>query len=78
MAPFLFRLLLAKPPVQFCGTTSVATGALFWTNETHYPYVYKYHRNAGWYWYVEGGSPGNREFIRYADGLLFTEDEWNE
>ena len=55
-----------------------ATGALFWTNETHYPYVYKYHRNAGWYWYVEGGSPGNREFIRYADGLLFTEDEWNE
>jgi len=55
-----------------------ATGALFWTKEAYYPYLYKYHRNAGWYWYVEGGSPGNREFIRYADGLLFSENEWNE
>lgn len=45
---------------------------------TGYPWMYTYGGNAGWYWYYQGGIPGERWFNRHSDGLDILETEMNQ
>lgn len=41
-------------------------GSWFWTGEGTYPYLYKFGRNPGWFWYYRGCAPGERWFMGMA------------
>jgi formylglycine-generating enzyme required for sulfatase activity len=43
----------------------LGTESWFWTSEATYPYIYKFGRNAGWYWYYRNCYPGERWFRGY-------------
>ncbi len=54
------------------------TDSWMWTDETKYPYMYRYGTNPGWIYYEEGGTPGKRVFYHVSQQKWMTETELKE
>lgn len=52
-----------------------ALGRWLWTSETVYPWMYAFGPDAGWLFFFENGSPGDRSFGRGDTGEVVSEQD---